>query len=155
MTIKHLIRPALRSDIPEIRSVVEDAGMFPPEMLDGMIAGYLDQTTRDIWFVPVADGQVVGFGYCEPERMTSGTWNLLAIAILSRYRGHGVGGAMMHYLENRLRTAGERILIVETMGTPAFRRTRSFYRASGYTEEARIREFYEPGSDKVVFWKHL
>ena len=77
--------------------------------------------------------------------MTSGTWNLLAIGILARYRGRGIGGAMMRYLEDRLRTAGERVLLVETMGTPAFERTRAFYRANGYAEEARIREFYEPG----------
>lgn len=155
MAIEHAIRPARRSDVAAIRSVVEDAEMFPPEMLDDMIAGYLDRATRDIWFVPVSDGRVVGFGYSEPERMTSGTWNLLAIAILARYRGRGIGAAMMSYLEDRLRTAGERVLIVETMGTPAFQRTRAFYRANGYAEEARIREFYEPGGDKVVFWKHL
>ena len=155
MAIEHTIRPARRADVPAIRSVVEDAEMFPPETLEDMMAGYLERTTRDIWLVPVADGQVVGFGYCEPERMTIGTWNLLAIAILARYRGRGIGGAMMRYLEDRLRTAGERVLIVETMGTPAFRRTRAFYRANGYAEEARIRDFYEPGGDKVVFWKHL
>ncbi len=155
MTIEHTVRPAQRSDVPAIKSVVEDANLFPPEMLDGMIAGYLEKTARDIWFVSVDGGHIAGFGYCEPERMTSGTWNLLAIGVLARRRGRGVGGAMMRYLEDRLRSAGERILIVETMGTPAFRRTRAFYRANGYTEEARIREFYEPGGDKIVFWKHL
>lgn len=153
--IEHTVRPAQRSDLPAIKSVVEDAELFPTELLDDMIAGYLEETTRDIWFVSVEDGHVVGFGYCEPERMTNGTWNLLAIGILARYRGRGIGGAMMRYLENRLRVGGERILIVETMGTPALMPTRAFYRANGYTEEARIREFYEPGGDKVVFWKHL
>ena len=87
VAVEHAIRPAQRSDIPAIESVVKDAELFPPEMLDDMIAGYLEEKTRDIWFVAVADGQVVGFGYCEPERMTSGTWNLLAIGILARYRG--------------------------------------------------------------------
>ena len=155
MAVEHAIRPAERSDIPAIKSVVKDAGLFPPAMLDDMIAGYLEETARDIWFVAVADGQVVGFGYCEPERMTSGTWNLLAIGILARYRGRGIGGAMMRYLEDRLRTGGQRVLIVETLGTPAYARTRAFYSSNGYTEEARIREFYEPGGDKIVFWKHL
>ena len=155
MAVEHTIRPARRSDIPAIRSVAEDAGLFPPEMLDDMIAGYLEQTTRDIWFVSVEDGRVTGFGYCEPERMTQGTWNLLAIGILAAHRGRGIGGGMMRYLEERLRAGGARILIVETLGTPAFRRTRAFYRANGYAEEARIREFYEPGGDKIVFWKHL
>ena len=141
--------------MPAIKSVAKDAELFPPEMLDDMIAGYLEDSTRDIWFVAVADGQVVGFGYCEPERMTSGTWNLLAIGILAGYRGRGIGRAMMRYLEDRLRTGGARVLIVETMGTPAYARTRAFYRFNGYAEEARIREFYEPGGDKIVFWKHL
>ena len=153
--IEPTVRPAQRSDVPAIKSVVEDAALFPPEMLDDMIAGYGEGTTRDIWFVSEEDGHVVGFGYCEPERMTSGTWNLLAIGVLAKSQGHGIGGAMMRYLEDRLRSGGERVLLVETMGTPAFGRTRAFYRANGYTEEARIREFYEPGGDKVVFWKHL
>ena len=155
MAIEPVIRPAQRSDMTAIKSVAEDAELFPPEMLEDMIAGYLEKSTRDIWFVSVADGRVVGFGYCEPERMTRGTWNLLAIGILAERRGRGIGGAMMRYLEDRLRSRGERILIVETMGTPAFTRTRAFYRANGYAEEARIREFYEPGGDKIVFWKQL
>ena len=155
MAIEPVIRPAQRSDMTAIKSVAEDAELFPPEMLEDMIAGYLEKSTRDIWFVSVADGRVVGFGYCEPERMTRGTWNLLAIGILAERRGRGIGGAMMRYLEDRLRSDGERILIVETMGTPAFTRTRAFYRANGYAEEARIREFYEPGGDKIVFWKQL
>lgn len=42
MTIEHTVRPAQRSDIPAIKSVVEDTNLFPPEMLDSMIAGYLE-----------------------------------------------------------------------------------------------------------------
>lgn len=149
------IRPAERRDVPAIGSVVEDTDLFPAQMLPDMMAGYLDGTARDIWYIAATGGRVVGFDFCEPERMTRGTWNLLAIGILESHRGRGIGGAMMRYLERRLRAAGERILIVETMGTPDLSRTRAFYRANGYAEEARIREFYEPGADKVVFWKHL
>lgn len=155
MTIELTIRPAERQDIAAIKSVAENAEMFPPEMLEDMMSGYLDRTSNDLWFVAITGDRLVGFGFCEPERMTSGTWNLLAIGILDDCRGRGIGAAMMRHLEDRLRTAGERILIVETLATPAFARTRSFYRMNGYVEEARIREFYEPGGDKVVYWKHL
>ena len=41
------------------------------------------------------------------------------------------------------------------MATPAFMRTRAFYRANGYSEEARIQEFYEPSGDKIVLWMQL
>ena len=153
--MEYIIRPAQRSDIAAIKSVTRDAHLFPPAMLDAMIAGYIGQTSGDIRFVSIADGQVVGFGFCEPEPMASGTWNLLAIGIPTSYRGRGIGGSMMGYLEDRLRRDGQRILLVETMGTPEFRRTRAFYGAIGHVEEARIREFYGAGADKIVYWKHL
>lgn len=155
MIIELTIRSAERKDIAAMQSVAENAELFPPEMLEDMMSGYLSQTNDDLWFVALTGDRLVGFGFFEPERMTSGTWNLLAIGILDDCRGRGIGAEMMRHLEDRLRTAGERILIVETLGTPAFERTRSFYRTTGYVEEARIREFYEPGSDKVVYWKHL
>lgn len=155
MNTELTIRPAERQDIPAIKSVAQNAELFPPEMLEDMISAYLDHSSNDVWFVALAGDRLVGFGFCEPERMTSGTWNLLAIGVLDDWRGCGVGAAMMRQLEDRLRATGERILIVETLGTTAFERTRSFYRTNGYVEEARIREFYEPGGDKVVYWKHL
>lgn len=155
MTIELTIRPAERRDIAAIQSVAENAELFPPEMLEDMMSGYLDRTSNDLWLVAVTANRLVGFGFCEPERMTSGTWNLLAIGILDDCRGRGIGAEMMRHLEDRLRAAGERILIVETLGTPVFERTRSFYRMNGYMEEARIREFYEPGGGKVVYCKHL
>ena len=62
---------------------------------------------------------------------------------------------MLRYLEAILKKAGARILIVETLGTDAFQPTRDFYLKNGFDEEARIRDFYEDGGDKVVFWKRV
>ena len=42
-----------------------------------------------------------------------------------------------------------------TSGLPSFERTRGFYRLCGYDEEARIRDFYQAGEDKIVFRKAL
>ncbi|WP_404788101.1 hypothetical protein [Altericista sp. CCNU0014] len=50
---------------------------------------------------------------------------------------------------------GERVLLVETSGTEDFEYVREFYRKSGYEEEARIREFYTAGVDKIIFRKML
>jgi hypothetical protein len=50
---------------------------------------------------------------------------------------------------------GERVLLVETAGTDDFDYVRSFYRQNSYEEEARIREFYTAGVDKIVFRKAL
>ncbi len=44
---------------------------------------------------------------------------------------------------------------METSGLPTFQRTRAFYRRSGYEQEARIRDYYEPGDDMILFRKDL
>lgn len=155
MTSTFTIRPALRSDMDSLGAVAEDAGLFPRELLPDMISGYLDATRPDIWLVAAEGPSVAGFGFCQPERMTDGTWNLLAIGVLERSRGLGAGATLLRELETRLRAGGGRLLLVETLGTPDFARTRDFYLANGFVEEARIRDFYEPGGDKVVFWKQL
>ncbi|MEM7049044.1 MAG: N-acetyltransferase [Acidobacteriota bacterium] len=152
---ERLIRPADAQDIPQIKIIAEATELFPSEMLEPMMAGYLEGSKADLWFVTELAREVAGFGFCEPERMTSGTWNLLAIGVSPQRQSGGIGAAMLAYLEDRLRQRQARVLLVETMGTPELARTRAFYRRNGYVEEARIRDFYEAGGDKVVFWKHL
>lgn len=142
-------------DSSAIGAIADATELFPSDMLEAMMEPFLQQAARDIWFVGETAGEVVAFGFCEPERMTEGTWNLLAIGVLPVRQGQGLGAQMMTYLENALARQGERILVVETMGTPELAATRAFYLKNGYVEEARIREFYEAGADKVIFWKHL
>ena len=36
-----------------------------------------------------------------------------------------------------------------------YAQTREFYLKRGFVEEARIRQFYGPDDDKIVFWKSL
>lgn len=47
------------------------------------------------------------------------------------------------------------MLLVETSSTEHYDGARGFYRARGFDEEARIRDFYGPGDDKIVFWSAL
>ncbi|GFE65769.1 GNAT family N-acetyltransferase [Litoreibacter roseus] len=149
------IRPVEQRDIPGLRAILDETELFPSGLLEDMLQGFLGGTVADLWFTYVEDDQPLAFGFCEPERMTDGTWNLLAIAVLPNRHGQGIGAQMMGYLENQLSQKGARVLIVETMGTPEFKLTRQFYKKTGYVEEACIREFYEAGADKIVFWKHL
>ena len=60
---------------------------------------------------------------------------------------------MLQYVEQALTSHGQRMLLVETSGTEDFDYVRTFYHNSGFSEEARIRDFYAHGIDKVVFRK--
>jgi len=150
------IRKVVKDDIKGLKEVLNSIDLFPAEMLDDMIADYFENTeTGDIWFTAIQDEKPVAIGYCVSEKLTEGTYNLYAIGIRSDLQGKGIGGAMMNYIEEELKSQGQRILIVETSGTEDFRLTRKFYENLNYTKEAVIRDFWSEGDDKVIFWKKL
>ena len=150
-----MIRPATSADVPALKALIDALGLFPGEMLESMIADYFtNPQSRDCWLTDEDTGPV-GVAYYAPERLTDGTWNLYLIAIQADQQGQGRGAALMRYVEADLQARSERLLLVETSGLPSYDYQRAFYRRCGYTEEARIRDFYQAGEDKVVFWKVL
>ena len=150
------IRKATPPDVPQLKTVIAEAELFPPEMLEELMSDFFNETeSTDIWLTVTAAGQPVAIAYCAPERMTNGTYNLYAIGTLLAWRGKGIGTILMEHIEDLLRKKGVRILLVETSGVPAFEQTRNFYRKCSYHHEATIREFYDAGDDKVIFWKAL
>ncbi len=150
-----VIREIKADDLPAIKSIIEAAELFPSELLDEMIGDYLtNDKSVEKWFT-YESGKPIAVAYCAPERMTQGTWNLYLIAVHPTHQGKGYGTSMLRYIEKELAAQGERLLLVETSGLDSYELTRQFYCKNGYDEEARIREFYQAGEDKVVFRKVL
>jgi ribosomal protein S18 acetylase RimI-like enzyme len=150
------IRRTKSNDIASLMLVLDQTELFPSEMLPDMIGSSLDsQSDTDIWLTCDENGTAVGFCYAIPEKLTEGTWNVLALAVLPSLQGQGIGRAIVQELEAILQKAGHRVLIADTSSDSAFDGTRAFYRKIGYTEEARIRDFWASGNDKIVFWKAL
>ncbi len=150
------IRKVIKSDLPSLKEVLDSIELFPSEMLEEMIADYLvNPQSGELWFTAIENEQPISIGYCAPEKLTEGTFNLYAIGVRSDHQGKGIGGQMMTYLENQLIERGQRILIVETSGKDDFQLTRKFYETLNYTKEAVIRDFWEEGDDKVIYWKKL
>jgi len=147
-------RAIVAADLPALKAIIAANALFPPEMLDDMLAGFLACTAEEHWFTLDENGPVA-LAYFAPERMTSGTWTLLLIAVHPAHQGRGRGTRLMRHVEHAVARTGGRILLVETSGTPGFARTRAFYPRCGFEQEAVIRDFYAEGDDKVVFRKQL
>ena len=149
------IRPLVQTDLAPIKAVIDANDLFPSDMLDDMTAAFLaDPDGPDIWLTGHLTGpQAVA--YAAPERMADAVWNLLLIAVHPQVQGMGHGTALFAHVEALLTQRKQRLLIVETSGLPDFAPTRAFYLRSGYTEVARIPEFYQTGEDKIVFLKRL
>jgi ribosomal protein S18 acetylase RimI-like enzyme len=154
-----MIRPIAPDETTAAIAVAQATGLFQPhetEELDRMLSEHFDRETHspEIWLVD-DDRGLVGIAYVAPERMTDGTWNLYLIGIHPDRQRQGRGAALLAHIERMLIERGVRVLLVETAGTENFEYVRSFYRQGGYDEEARIREFYAAGVDKIVFRKVL
>jgi len=99
--------------------------------------------------------QMLGFACYGQRPLTQGTYDLYWIAVDKNHHRQGIGEILLGETERRVRQRGGRLLIAETAGKSAFEPTRRFYLKTGYELEARIRDFYSPGDDLVVFTKRL
>lgn len=154
-----MIRAITEADAPTVADLAVSSGLFSDSevgIVQGMMSDYFART-RDTGHVCLIDDddKPNGVAYYEPATATDGTWYLTMIAVRRDGQGAGRGTAMLAEVESRLRADGQRLLLVETSGVPGFALTRGFYAKCHYTEEARVRDYYEPGDDMVLFRKDL
>jgi ribosomal protein S18 acetylase RimI-like enzyme len=86
---------------------------------------------------------------------TDRTFDLYWIAVQSGSQGGGFGTRLLQEVERRITESGGRILVAETSSRSDYLAARSFYVARGYTEAARISDFFAPGDDRVAFTRRL
>jgi ribosomal protein S18 acetylase RimI-like enzyme len=155
-----MIRSSVPNDKAAILSLAVAAGLFAAdetEALAGVLTDYFAGTLGEghRWSIDESDGKVRGAIYYAPELMADRTWYVYAIAVDPECQGMGYGKALMQHVEDILQATGQRVLLVETSSLPKYERTQAFYTKCGYVPEARIRDFYTDGEDKIVFRKVL
>lgn len=100
-------------------------------------------------------GSLLGYACFGPTPGTDRGYDLYWIAVTPAVQGAGGGTFLIGEVERRLRGRNARFMLAETSSRPAYAPTRAFYVARGYTEGARVREFYGPADDRVLFTKRL
>ena len=154
-----MIRSATPDDIDSLITLAEATGLFQPHEVDafgGMMQEQLaaDSESEDRWLVDDDNG-IKGAAYYAPEAFAEGVWNLYFIGVHPTQQGKGRGSALLHHVELTLQDQGERILLIDTSSLSSFEQTRSINLKNGYEQEARIRDFYKTGDDKIIFRKAL
>ncbi len=150
-----IIKPTTTRNIPALQQVLDLTGLFPSDMLPEMLSPSLAGETDAVWLTCHHQRAAVGLCYSVPEALADGTWNMLALAVHPDQQGKGLGAALVDATVRHLTTSGQRILIVDTSGTEDFARARQFYAQNGFDVEARIRDFWADGDDKVTFRRAL
>jgi ribosomal protein S18 acetylase RimI-like enzyme len=157
------IRPLAARDRARILEIVTATGNFTPAEIE-IAMEVVDEALADPAF-PRGDyrayvaedesGTVAGYECHGPTPLTEGTYDLYWIAVDPAYQGGGFGRALLAFAEAGVRETEGRLLLIETSSQESYGATIRFYEKSGYPLMARIKGFYRPGDDKLIFAKEL
>ena len=153
-----VVRPTRIGDREEILSFVKATRFFRPnelEIADEVLTDAIakgDESHYESYAVELdrKPAAWIAFG---PTPCTIGTYDIYWIAVAPECQRLGFGRRLLAHAEDRIRRLGGRMVIIETSGRPIYEPTRGFYFKCGYRESGRIRDFYAPGDDKVIFSK--
>ena len=155
-----MIRPTKPDEMNTVVAIAAGTGVFKPieiEALRGVLDDYHSEDTgphhKAITYE--TSGRVHGFAYYAPTEMTDHTWHLYWIFVDKTTQAKGLGAKLMKHVEDDIRAAGGRVLVVETSSLSNYEPTRRFYLKLGYKHVATIPDFYADGDDMTVFWKRL
>ena len=156
-----MITDATREDAAHIHTINANTAIFSQEETD-TVDEMLEEAFRDGFeksgyhFIVYKDeGRVLGYACYGPHSLADRVDDLYWIAVDPNARGGGIGKKLLAGAEEKMRSEGVRLIIVETSGLPAYESTRAFYRATHYKEEAVIKDFYSDGDDLYIYTKHL
>jgi len=87
--------------------------------------------------------------------LTDRRYDLYWIAVDPGLARAGVGGLLLAAMEAEIRSQGAALLYADTSSTPGYLRARRFYEKNGYAALCRLKDFYRPGDDRIIYGKEL
>jgi len=148
--------PLSRRDRPRLAELLAATGAFNEDEIE--VALSLLDAGSDYEFLGAFDEQsdrLIGYACFGATPATDGTFDLYWLAVDPAAQGRGTGTALVRAVEEKLADRGARLLVVETSSRPDYEGTRRFYARSGYSEAARVRDFYAPADDRIVLTTRL
>ena len=154
------LRPTLLADTATLLAITQATGKFKPleiEALAEVLADYhaVEHAQGHCCVTLEEDGEIAGFAYYAPAPMTDRSWQLWWIVVRAGRQGGGLGGKLLHQVENDIAAKKGRLIFIETASVPQYENTRRFYRKHGYEQHALLKDYYAAGDSMVVFRKEL
>lgn len=153
------IRELQRKDVEPLKKILHATNVFRDEEIVvavELMEATLEHTDDYVQRTIVDDENVVQGYYCVGlTPMTQSTFDLYWIAVNPEYHGKGLGRKLLEHGEELIRSMNGTLIVVETSSLPKYEPTRRFYVRNNYLETARIRGYYAPGDDLMIYTKHL
>lgn len=155
------IRPINAKDRQAVLEVIHSTDMFTPEeeqVATEVIDVCLTKRDQQDYIIVVIEneqGAVAGYICYGLTPMTVGVVDLYWMAVHPGKHRQGYGKALIQWLEKDVQDKKGRLIVIETSSGDKYATTRNFYQRLGYVESARIRDFYRPGDDLLIYCKYF
>lgn len=122
-----------------------------------LVAAALKEGVASGYSFLFAESDGYGYGYTcfGPVPCTADSFDLYWVVVDSSFQGQGIGKRLLIRTEQMIKEIGGSRVYAETSSRAQYRPTRSFYRHAGFHRAARLKDFYAPGDDKVIYCKAL
>ncbi len=159
--MKIKIRKTISEDREAIKIILIDTQKFNQEEIDcalELIDIYLNNPSQKDYLIATAinkDNEIVGYVCYGKAPLTNGAYDLYWIAVKPEYQRHGIGKILLNHVEEEIVKLSGRLLFAETSSRAVYEKTRQFYINNSFSEEARIKDFYSKGDDKIIYRKYM
>jgi len=154
-----IIRPTVREDYESIMDILKGTNNFTTEEIeiaDELLQSYFTRSfASGYWTYTAVNDKVAGYICYGPTPLTDGTYDIYWIAVDPTLQGKGIGSELLNFAEKDISGHKGRLITIYTSSQENYSPTRNFYLRRGYLEGARIRDYYRPGDDLVIYVKQI
>ncbi|WP_332447803.1 GNAT family N-acetyltransferase [Sphaerochaeta sp.] len=145
-------------DLDSVAYILKASGFFneaEQEVGVSLVRERLEVGESCEYFFQFAEREDVLLGYTcfGPIPGTQASYDLYWIAVDPVYQRMGLGGMLLEGTEAEIRKRGGRRVYIETSSSDLYVPTRSFYIHHAYIMEARLKDYYAPADDKLIYVK--
>jgi ribosomal protein S18 acetylase RimI-like enzyme len=157
LKIRSFVRP---DDVNQVREIVSSTNFFHDYEIDVAVELLQENLAKskesgyNFLFVEM-DGKTVAYSCFGLIPCTVSSFDLYWIVVHNDYRNLGIGKKLLSLTEQTIIEMGGTVIYAETSSQPSYEPTRKFYLSNKYYEEARLKDYYKKGDDKLVYSKHL
>ncbi|MBU1298754.1 MAG: GNAT family N-acetyltransferase [Bacteroidetes bacterium] len=155
-----IIRKLHKDDREQIHRLIIETAVFSDEEVNiameliDIFINNPNQKDYDLYSA-IENGEVLGYICIGPTPITDGSYDLYWIVVKVLSHGKGVGKKLIQFAENSVMKNNGRLLVAETSSQEKYRNTREFYLRIGYSELAKINDYYKVGDDLIIYGKYL
>lgn len=147
------------ADVARVMALVTKTGVFTDteiavagDLVADAVAGEEDY---GFVFYRTQDGDLAGYSCFGPVCLTKSAYDLYWIAVDPAHQGQKLAGKILALSLERIKAMGGDQVYAETSSLPQYEAARRFYVAKGFAEKVRLKDFYKPGDDKIIYRKDI